>query len=123
MPVTSGEWQWQHADGKSAAVFAGSKVTVICDLAERTITIGRRGDVVDATAVVVLTSAQSRTFSGRNTGGQIVVTLPAHDAFLDSIAFSRGRLAIDVAGLEAIYPPSWAEVSRVVEDCRAPSAP
>jgi hypothetical protein len=34
------------------------------------------------------------------------------------MAFSRGRFAIETAGLPTLYVPSWPEVSRVVEDCR-----
>ncbi|MDG2003332.1 MAG: hypothetical protein P8J20_08375 [Novosphingobium sp.] len=48
----------------------------------------------------------------------IAVTLPASDPLLDAMAFSRGRFAVETAGLPTLYVPSWPEVSRVIEDCR-----
>lgn len=121
MPITQGDWQWRRSEGKSVALFAEKTVTVVCDMAGRTINIERRGDVSDTTEVSILTSTQSRTFRGGKLDGQIVVTLSADDTLLDALAFSRGRFGIEVAGLEAIYPASGTEVSRVIEDCRAPS--
>ena len=44
--------------------------------------------------------------------------LPARDPLLDAMAFSKGRFAVEVAGLPTLYLPSWIEVSRVIEDCR-----
>lgn len=40
------------------------------------------------------------------------------DAAFDRIAFSRGRFAVEVPGAAPIAVPGWAEVSRVIEDCR-----
>jgi len=37
---------------------------------------------------------------------------------LDQIAYSRGRFAIEIAGLEPLIVPAWPEVGRVIEDCR-----
>jgi hypothetical protein len=122
LPITPGDWQWRREGGTSAAQFAGELVTVACDLPARTVSIGQRAAEAETPTVTILTSTQSRTFRGRKLGEQIVVTLAASDELLDAIALSRGRFGIEVAGLDAIYPPSWAEVSRVIEDCRAPSA-
>jgi len=44
--------------------------------------------------------------------------LSARDPLLDAIAFSRGRFALEAAGLETLYLPAWPELSRVIEDCR-----
>lgn len=51
-------------------------------------------------------------------GSWLVVSLPAGDPLLDAIAFSRGRFALEAAGLPTLYLPAWPELSRVVEDCR-----
>jgi hypothetical protein len=54
-------------------------------------------------------------------GGQLptlVARLSAHDPFLDAIAFSKGRFAVEVQGLDPLYLPAWPEVTRVIEDCR-----
>lgn len=118
MPITPGTWTWQHDDGTSTAVFADALVTVTCDLPAGTVTIARRGNMADGAAVTLLSSTQNRTFQGRKRGEQIAVTLAAGDAFLDALAMSRGRFGVEVVGLDPVYPGSWAEVSRVLEDCR-----
>jgi hypothetical protein len=48
----------------------------------------------------------------------IFARVPARDALLDAMAFSKGRFAVEVAGLQALYVPSYPEVTRVIEDCR-----
>jgi len=48
----------------------------------------------------------------------LAVSLAARDPLLDAMAFSRGRFAVETAGLPTLYVPSWTEVSRVIEDCR-----
>ena len=50
--------------------------------------------------------------------GWITAQLRASDPILDAMAFSRGRFALDVAGLAPLYLPAWPEVARVIEDCR-----
>jgi len=34
------------------------------------------------------------------------------------MAYSRGKFAIEVMGLEPLIVLAWPEVSRVIEDCR-----
>jgi hypothetical protein len=46
------------------------------------------------------------------------VSLPAGDPLLDAMAFSRGRIAIEVSGMAPLYLPAWPELARVIEDCR-----
>mgnify|MGYP006891167444 CR=1 FL=1 len=43
--------------------------------------------------------------------------LNATDPLLDAMALTKGRFAVEV-GAAKLYLPSWAEVSRVIEDCR-----
>ena len=40
------------------------------------------------------------------------------DAVLDQLAYSRGRFAVEVQGQETLIVPAWAEISRVIEECR-----
>ena len=42
----------------------------------------------------------------------------ASDTVLDQIAYSRGRFAVEAQGLDTLILPAWAEVGRVIEDCR-----
>jgi hypothetical protein len=49
---------------------------------------------------------------------EATVTLPASDRALDAIAYSRGRISVEAPGAARLILPVWAEVSRVIEDCR-----
>jgi hypothetical protein len=40
------------------------------------------------------------------------------DPVLDAIAYSRGRFAVAAAGQAPLVVPDWADISRIVEDCR-----
>lgn len=40
------------------------------------------------------------------------------DAILDAMAFSRGRILLETDGNPPIILPAWAEIARIVEDCR-----
>ncbi len=48
----------------------------------------------------------------------IAARVAANDPLLDAMAFSKGRFAVEVAGLPTLYVPSYPEVTRVIEDCR-----
>lgn len=122
MPITPGTWTWTRKEDASVAQFGDGLVTITCDAPAKTISIARRADAAADSTVTILSSTQTRAFEGSRQGGQIVVTLDAGDALLDALALSRGRFGVAVAGLDAVYPGSWAEVSRVVEDCRPPPA-
>ncbi|MGE5953581.1 MAG: hypothetical protein ACM308_08200 [Qipengyuania vulgaris] len=37
---------------------------------------------------------------------------------LDAMALTKGRFAVETPGLPTLYLPAWAEVTRVIEDCR-----
>ncbi|WP_324743459.1 hypothetical protein U8326_08035 [Tsuneonella sp. CC-YZS046] len=69
----------------------------------------------------IMTETATRLLDARPTGAQsadLATNLSARDSLLDAIALSRGRFAVEAAGLPTLYLPSWAEVSRVIEDCR-----
>jgi hypothetical protein len=44
--------------------------------------------------------------------------LAASDPLFDEMAFSRGRFTVEAQGQPMLIIPAWAEVSRLVEDCR-----
>jgi len=48
----------------------------------------------------------------------VAAVLKPADRLLDAMALSKGRFAVEVAGVPTLYLPSWAEVTRVIEDCR-----
>lgn len=107
--------------GQSAATFANGLLQLRCDRASGTVILDRRGSAPGNVPVVITTVAATRALSGTGVGSPapaIRISLPARDPLLDAMAFSRGRFALDTAGLPTLYVPSWPEVSRVIEDCR-----
>ena len=44
--------------------------------------------------------------------------VPARDPLLDAMALTKGRFALELANAPTLYLPAWAEVTRVIEDCR-----
>lgn len=54
---------------------------------------------------------------GARNGG-VFVQLDSSDPLLDAMAVTKGRFAIETEGAPTLYLPSWAEVTRVIEDCR-----
>lgn len=121
MPATPGEWRWSLENGRSVARFAGGALVLRCDRPGGTVTLLRTGTVAGDVPMTVLTTHVSRPLSGTAVAGPppaVAATLQARDPLLDAIAFSRGRFAVEVAGLPTLYVPSWPEVNRVVEDCR-----
>ena len=68
--------------------------------------------------MTISTSAMTRTVDAQGSAAGIQVAFASRDPLLDAMAFSRGHFAVEVAGVAAVYAPSWPEVSRVIEDCR-----
>ncbi|WP_343520792.1 hypothetical protein [Sphingomonas sp.] len=48
----------------------------------------------------------------------LFATLPANDQLVDAMGYSRGRFIVETPGMAPLVVPAWAEVLRVVEDCR-----
>ncbi len=107
--------------GQSVATFANGLLQLRCDKASGTIILDRQGSAPGTVPMRVTTAATTRALTGTGVtapASAIRVSLPARDPLLDAMAFSRGRFALDAAGLPTLYIPSWPEVSRVIEDCR-----
>jgi hypothetical protein len=68
--------------------------------------------------MTVRTSYGAVGWSATATPSGTLAARAASDAALDQIAYSRGRFAVEVRGLETLIMPAWAEVGRVIEDCR-----
>jgi len=121
---TPGTWRWLVTGGNSQAAFGqpGSPVaTLTCEQLTRTILLARAGDAASAEPMTVRTTFGLRPLSSDPAAGKpgwITTRLGPRDPLLDQMAFSRGRFTLEVAGLPALYLPSWPEVSRVIEDCR-----
>jgi hypothetical protein len=62
-----------------------------------------------------------KQFSAQSTGATpayVVVEIAPDDRFLDAVVYTRGRIAIETAGQQSIAIPVWAEIAKVIEDCR-----
>jgi hypothetical protein len=105
----------------SVARFGGNTLVLSCDRAAGMITLMRPGTAQGQVPMSVITSTTTRPVSGLAIATQppvIAASFTARDGLLDAMAFSRGRFAVETAGLPTLYVPSWPEVSRVIEDCR-----
>ena len=70
--------------------------------------------------VNVWTSSLTRSVAStyNPTTGRLTIDLANFDPLLDSLVSSHGRIAFSVAQRPPLVVPPWAEVARVVEDCR-----
>ncbi|MFT4026793.1 MAG: hypothetical protein QM676_08340 [Novosphingobium sp.] len=124
-PITPGNWRWSRIGGASAARFAegpsGALLEFRCDRATNSVLLIRAGTASGRVTMTVTTTAVARPLTAQPLGGPqpaLVVSIPARDALLDAVIFSRGRFAVEAQGLAPIYAPTWPEIARVVEDCR-----
>jgi hypothetical protein len=121
-PIAPGTWRYEPGTATSTARYAdasGVRFAVRCDVASRRVTLMRSGS---ATEMQIFTSSRTARFPTGHVDldGSVMsaVVLNATDAFLDAMAFSRGRVAIASPGLDGLAVPAWAEPARVIEDCR-----
>ena len=68
----------------------------------------------------IRTETGDRIFNAAPIAGTnaVSITLNADDPLLDAMAITKGRFAVELEGASTLYLPSWAEVTRVIEDCR-----
>lgn len=124
-PVTPGNWTYAKSASGSSATFGsvttGSVLTLRCETATRRVTISRSGSAVGTPVLVIRTTFGAASWPATVVAGSqpgLGATRPASDPVFDQMAFSRGRFAIEGSGLPRIIAPAWAEVARVIEDCR-----
>lgn len=130
-PVAAGDWSYRAVDGVSLASFGApgqpAQIILRCDLATHRISVSRASA---APAEQIIGQMTIRTTSGDAQwpvlpGGApgaatslAVATRAAVDGVFDRMIFSRGRFAVEAPGAQPIAVPTWAEVARVIEDCR-----
>lgn len=122
-PLTPGTWRYESDPRGSRALFglggSDARLVLRCDRTERQIHLSRPGS--QPGALTIRTSSTTRALAVRPTGGAVpyvAATLGVRDPLLDAMAFSRGRFVVEQAGGGALVVPAWAEVARVIEDCR-----
>jgi hypothetical protein len=119
----AGSWVYAQTPNGSEASFINAsampQLTIRCTRATRRITIAKPASAA-APFLTVWTSAQTRGLpaSFNPATQRLSADVMAYDPLLDAIVFSRGRFGVSVSGTPPLVMPAWAEVARVVEDCR-----
>jgi hypothetical protein len=123
MPI-AGDWTYAATGDGSQATFSNAsaqpQLTIRCTRSTRRVTIEKMSSSASP-SLWIWTSSQTKSLpaSYDSGAGRVTSELPAGDAFLDAMASSRGRIGFSTSGLAALVVPPWAEVARVIEDCRA----
>jgi len=125
--ATPGDWVYREDAGGSAALFGqpgmATRFAVRCEKGARRIRFERSG-VLDpgSSARLTLTStAGSASYALANAPGtppKVAASTAVTDTFLDRLVYTRGRFLVRADGAEDMVLPGWAEIARVVEDCR-----
>lgn len=121
-PVTPGDWTYRRDGRGSVASFGAgggtALMTLRCDAARRSVRLSVQGAPGGAR---VTTTSMTRTLHLQPAGeapGRVAAALPVTDGLLDAIAFSRGRVVVAPHGGPTLVVPPYAEIGRVIEDCR-----
>jgi hypothetical protein len=119
----AGSWTYAAASDGSEATFANAagqpQITIRCARSTRRIAIAKATSSASP-SLWVWTSSQSKSLPATydSATARVTADLGAFDPLLDAIASSRGRVGFSSSGLAALVVPPWAEVARVIEDCR-----
>ena len=121
-PFTPGDWVYRKDGVGSIALFgpvgADALLTLRCDRTRGAMYLSVQGP---GDAATIRTTTLTRSIPLRSTGGDagyVASQLAPTDAMLDAIVFSRGRFVVDRAGAAPLVVPPYAELGRVIEDCR-----
>ena len=124
-PLAAGNWVYRTDERGSIAYFgeAGrdAVLTLRCDKGRGRIYLSRASHNVDI-KMTIRTSSESKTLAAASTGASppyLAADIMPTDSILAAISYSRGRIAIESGGDVNIAVPVWAEINRVIEDCRA----
>jgi len=124
IPPAAGIWVYREDERGSVALYGepdrAALFLVRCDQAARRIYFSMEGSIDGGTGTMAFQATHGDTsYVARNSPeSYIVAATRATDDYLDKIAFSRGRIAVTVAGQPVIAIPNWPQMTRVFEDCR-----
>ena len=123
-PFTPGNWTYRRDGRTSVAQFGapGRNPTINfrCDAENRRVTISREAAALDG-PMIIRTSSMTKTLAAMARDANpayLVADIAATDPILDAMAFSRGRVLVEMEGQQPVILPSWAEITRIIEDCR-----
>jgi hypothetical protein len=120
----AGAWSYAPAADGSEAVFDNAsgypQLWVHCTRSTRRVSIARSANAAAPLLNVWTSSGTGSIASSFDPAtGRLRIDLANWDPLLDAIATSRGRIGFSVGTEPALVVPAWAEVARVIEDCRA----
>ena len=123
-PFTPGNWTYRRDGRTSVAQFGapGRNATINfrCDAQNRRVTLSREASVPGA-RMVIRTSSMTKTMAATTSDANpayLAADIATTDPILDAMAFSRGRVLVEMEGQQPVILPTWAEIARIVEDCR-----
>ncbi len=127
-PQTAGDWrisgsQAIFADASSSGGPIPSGVAkLLLECRPGSIRVMVYSDSRVAVPVTIRTETAARSFTAQpvasGTSRHVMFDIAARDPILDAMALTRGRFAVEAQGTTPLYIPNWAEVTRVIEDCR-----
>lgn len=124
-PATPGTWRYQINAGGALAVFIGSRgqgdFMMSCDTRGGLVRFWRAGTSPSPRIMTIRAETATRSFQvvqAKDTNPYLTTSIAGADPLLDAMALSKGRFAVEVQGLPPLFLPAWAEVTRVIEDCR-----
>ncbi len=127
-PASPGEWVYRQDKRGSIALFgptgADALFAVRCDAEAKRVYLTHTGQFAagESGKMTIRTTSALKTFAAANTGGTpplVAAELAAGEPHLDMMAYSRGKFVVQIKGTPDLVVPSWPEIARVVEDCRA----
>ena len=121
-PQTPGDWIYEDQSEGGMALFSAPDSSPLfmleCDREGPGVMLFRSSNGQGRRAASIRTETATRTLQLDAAGPGHIIWLNARDPILDAMALSKGRFALEVQGERTLYLPAWAEVSRVIEDCR-----
>jgi hypothetical protein len=120
-PLTPGDWSYEPAIARFGLPGFQPYLSLRCDRLAGAVELFRAGTAAMPVQMIVRAEIMERSLAAEPTESDpptVLARVGARDPLLDAMAFSKGRFAIEVAGLETLYIPSYPEVTRVIEDCR-----
>jgi hypothetical protein len=125
LPLSPGAWVYSSEASGSQALFgppaSEAAFIVRCERSSGRVILAREG-TSRGNALTIRTSALSRSLPATARTeplAYVSASLGARDPLLDSMAFSRGRFTVEMAGAPMLVIPAWPEPARVIEDCRS----
>jgi len=123
-PIEPGTWVYRADARGSIALFgiagADATLTLRCDKGRSRIFLSVAGTGAGG-SILIRTSSTMKSLpasQASTTPAYYAAEIMPRDPILDAMAFSRGRFAVEVSGLRSMAIPNWAELGRVIEDCR-----